>query len=145
MCRSTDFGRIVPRQFERRMDEHPRPNRWRVCQESAEQQEINESPDAGEEERDDAAVQQTKVWLFGMVRRNERRFDIIAALPCYSERDRTHARRFSKRRASPSLRKKWFRNSQPNRGREADCLKKSRDLTVRTKSGQAWLSREFRE
>jgi hypothetical protein len=64
------------------------------------QPEINQPAGTHEEERDDAAVQQTKVWLFGMVRRNKRRFHIIAALSMHSERNCTHDARLSKPRAS---------------------------------------------
>ena len=78
----------------------------RLARVSTLQQEIDQPAGAHEEERDDAAVQQTKVWLFGMVRRNERRFDIIAALPIHSERYRTHNARLSKPWASGPVRDK---------------------------------------
>ena len=85
------------------------------------QQEINQPAGAQQEERDDAAVQQTKVWLFGMVRRNERRFDVIATLSMHSERNRTHNSRLSKPRASgPICAKSRATNAQTS-GRDAFC------------------------
>jgi len=63
-------------------------------------QQKNQCAGTREKKGNDNTINQTEVRLFRVVRRNNGRFDVIAALSACFENDRTHGLSLSKPRAS---------------------------------------------